>query len=115
VKSEEDPLDPTPVPAMRESVEAMRYIDRVVTGAGGIALRYGIFCAIGSAPSARMRSAFPGDLEVPITSWPRSVNVGTSLVPITPKTRIVVSFRHVCVSSRVYLYDPTRRRNVTDG
>jgi 2-alkyl-3-oxoalkanoate reductase len=43
VKSEDDPLDPTPVPAMRESVEAMRYIDRVVTGAGGIALRYGIF------------------------------------------------------------------------
>ena len=43
VKSEEDPLDPTPVPAMRESVEAMRYLDRVVTGAGGTALRYGIF------------------------------------------------------------------------
>jgi nucleoside-diphosphate-sugar epimerase len=43
VKGEEDPLDPTPVPAMRESVEAMRYLDRVVTGAGGIALRYGIF------------------------------------------------------------------------
>jgi nucleoside-diphosphate-sugar epimerase len=43
VKGEEDPLDPTPVSAMRESVEAMRYLDRVVTGAGGIALRYGIF------------------------------------------------------------------------
>jgi 2-alkyl-3-oxoalkanoate reductase len=43
VKSEEDALDPTPVPAMRESVEAMRYLDGVVTGAGGIALRYGIF------------------------------------------------------------------------
>jgi nucleoside-diphosphate-sugar epimerase len=43
VKGETDPLDPTPVPAMRESVEAMRYLDRVVTDAGGTALRYGIF------------------------------------------------------------------------
>jgi nucleoside-diphosphate-sugar epimerase len=42
VKSEKDPLDPTPVSAMRESVEAMRYLDRVVTDAGGTALRYGI-------------------------------------------------------------------------
>jgi nucleoside-diphosphate-sugar epimerase len=43
VKSEEDPLDPTPAATMCESVEAMHYLDRVVTAAGGTALRYGIF------------------------------------------------------------------------
>src|SRR5207245_7096681 len=43
VKTEDDPLDPTPVPAMRETEAAMAYLDRVVTEAGGIALRYGGF------------------------------------------------------------------------
>jgi nucleoside-diphosphate-sugar epimerase len=43
VKTEDDPLDPTPVPAMRESFAAMRYVDGAVTDAGGIALRYGTF------------------------------------------------------------------------
>jgi 2-alkyl-3-oxoalkanoate reductase len=43
VKSEGDPLDPSPVAAAHESVEAMAYLDKAVTGAGGIALRYGIF------------------------------------------------------------------------
>ncbi|MBD0283628.1 MAG: NAD(P)-dependent oxidoreductase [Thermoleophilaceae bacterium] len=43
IKNEEDPLDPTPVPAMRETDAAMRYLDRAVTDAGGIALRYGSF------------------------------------------------------------------------
>ena len=42
-KSEDDPLDPTPVPAMRETVAAMRHLDETVTDAGGIALRYGGF------------------------------------------------------------------------
>ena len=43
VKSEDDPLDSTPVPAMRETVAAMRHLDQAVTAAGGIALRYGTF------------------------------------------------------------------------
>jgi nucleoside-diphosphate-sugar epimerase len=43
VKSEDDPLDPTPVPAARESFAAMRHLDEAVTEAGGIALRYGAF------------------------------------------------------------------------
>ncbi len=43
VKSENDPLDPTPVPAMRETVAAARHLDEAVTDAGGIALRYGVF------------------------------------------------------------------------
>jgi nucleoside-diphosphate-sugar epimerase len=43
VKTEDDPLDPNPVPAMRETNAAMRYLDEAVTAAGGIALRYGGF------------------------------------------------------------------------
>ena len=43
VKTEDDPLDPTPVASMRETDAAMRYLDEAVTAAGGIALRYGGF------------------------------------------------------------------------
>jgi 2-alkyl-3-oxoalkanoate reductase len=43
VKTEGDPLDPTPVPATSETNAAMRYLDQAVTDAGGIALRYGGF------------------------------------------------------------------------
>src|SRR3954467_5362688 len=38
VKTEEDPLDPGPMASTRESNAAMRYLDRAVTDAGGIAL-----------------------------------------------------------------------------
>jgi 2-alkyl-3-oxoalkanoate reductase len=41
VKREEDPLDPTPVPAMHETLAAIRHLEQAVTGSGGIALRYG--------------------------------------------------------------------------
>ena len=43
VKTEEDPLDPTPVPTMRKTLEAIRQLEHAVTGAGGAALRYGGF------------------------------------------------------------------------
>jgi 2-alkyl-3-oxoalkanoate reductase len=43
VKTEDDPLDPTPVPSMRQSQAAMRHLEQKVTEAGGIALRYGGF------------------------------------------------------------------------
>jgi nucleoside-diphosphate-sugar epimerase len=43
VKTEDDPLDPSPPAGMRETSAAMRYLDRAVTDAGGIALRYGGF------------------------------------------------------------------------
>ena len=43
VKTEEDPLDPTPAPAMRETLAAIRHLEQAVVGAGGIALRYGAF------------------------------------------------------------------------
>jgi 2-alkyl-3-oxoalkanoate reductase len=43
VKTEDDPLDPAPVATTRESNAAMRHLEEVVTNAGGIALRYGVF------------------------------------------------------------------------
>ena len=52
VKGEEDPLDPSPPPAARESHAAMAYLDRTVTRAGGIALRYGVFYGPGDETMA---------------------------------------------------------------
>jgi len=43
VKTEDDPLDPTPVPHTEQTNAAMRHLDQAVTDAGGIALRYGGF------------------------------------------------------------------------
>jgi nucleoside-diphosphate-sugar epimerase len=43
VKTEDDPLDSTPVEPMRETSAAMTYLDEAVTASGGIALRYGSF------------------------------------------------------------------------
>src|SRR5213592_4290762 len=43
VKTEDDPLDPTPLPNTVETNTAMRHLDQAVTDAGGIALRYGGF------------------------------------------------------------------------
>jgi nucleoside-diphosphate-sugar epimerase len=43
VKSEDDALDPAPLPKTVETNAAMRFLDDAVTAAGGIALRYGGF------------------------------------------------------------------------
>jgi len=43
VKTENDPLDASPPAMARQTNAAMRYLDQVVTDAGGIALRYGGF------------------------------------------------------------------------
>jgi nucleoside-diphosphate-sugar epimerase len=43
VKTEGDPLDPMPVPAMRETLAAIRHLEQAVVDAGGVALRYGGF------------------------------------------------------------------------
>jgi nucleoside-diphosphate-sugar epimerase len=43
VKTEGDPLDPSPPAMMRETTAAMNHLDQAVTEAGGIALRYGGF------------------------------------------------------------------------
>lgn len=52
VKSEEDPLDPTPAPGMRESLNAIRHLEAAVIGADwteGIVLRYGGFYGPGTS------------------------------------------------------------------
>ena len=43
IKTEDDPLDPTPAPNTQQSSAAMAYLDQAVTDFGGIALRYGGF------------------------------------------------------------------------
>jgi len=43
VKTEDDPLDPEPPAVARQTNVAMSYLDQAVTGAGGVALRYGGF------------------------------------------------------------------------
>jgi nucleoside-diphosphate-sugar epimerase len=54
VKTEEDPLDPTPPREMRESMAAIRHLEQAVLGARwteGIALRYGAFYGPGTGMS----------------------------------------------------------------
>jgi nucleoside-diphosphate-sugar epimerase len=43
VKTEDDPLDPTPPANAQQSWAAMAYLDRTATEFGGIVLRYGVF------------------------------------------------------------------------
>jgi nucleoside-diphosphate-sugar epimerase len=43
IKTEDDPLDPTPPPDFRRAAAAMTYLEQAVTDFGGIALRYGVF------------------------------------------------------------------------
>ena len=43
VKTEDDPLDPDPPKQVRTTLAAIRHLESAVTGAGGIALRYGGF------------------------------------------------------------------------
>jgi nucleoside-diphosphate-sugar epimerase len=55
VKTEDDPLDPNPPAAMRQSLEAIRHVESAVTGADwtvGIVLRYGGFYGPGTSLSA---------------------------------------------------------------
>ena len=52
VKSEDDPLDTTPPAQVRTTIEAIKYLERAVTGADwteGIALRYGGFYGPGTS------------------------------------------------------------------
>src|SRR3954469_12770912 len=52
VKTEEDPLDPTPVDPMRTTLDAFRHLEDAVTGADwteGIVLRYGGFYGPGTS------------------------------------------------------------------
>jgi 2-alkyl-3-oxoalkanoate reductase len=59
VKSETDPLDPTPPQAMREVLDAIRHVEDAVTGAEwveGIVLRYGGFYGPGTSLSSDPRA-----------------------------------------------------------
>jgi nucleoside-diphosphate-sugar epimerase len=52
VKSEQDPLDPSPAPTMRANQEAIRHLEEAVLGAQwteGIVLRYGWFYGPGTS------------------------------------------------------------------
>lgn len=49
VKTEEDPLDPHPTDASKESLAAIRHVEDVTTAAGGLALRYGALYGPGQA------------------------------------------------------------------
>ena len=54
VKTEDDPLDPNPPAAQRESLAAIEYVERVVPAAAplrGIVLRYGAFYGPGASDS----------------------------------------------------------------
>jgi nucleoside-diphosphate-sugar epimerase len=56
VKTEEDPLDPSPAEAMRTTFEAIRHLEEAVTGATwteGVVLRYGGFYGPGTSFSVR--------------------------------------------------------------
>jgi 2-alkyl-3-oxoalkanoate reductase len=49
VKSENDPLDPDPLPATTQTMAAIQHVEDVVPKAGGIALRYGSFYGPGAS------------------------------------------------------------------
>ena len=55
VKTEDDPLDPNPVAASRETLEAIRFLESTVSGAAadleGVVLRYGGFYGPGTSIS----------------------------------------------------------------
>jgi len=48
VKSEDDPLDPTPPAQLRATLAAIRHVEREVTAFGGVVLRYGGFYGPGT-------------------------------------------------------------------
>jgi nucleoside-diphosphate-sugar epimerase len=48
IKTEDDPLDPEPVPSTSQTHAAIRYVERATLDAGGIVLRYGGFYGPGT-------------------------------------------------------------------
>jgi nucleoside-diphosphate-sugar epimerase len=72
VKTEDDPLDPTPPGNARQSFDAMVRLDETVTAAGGIVLRYGLFYGAANdgliEPVRRRRYPIIGD-GGGISSW----------------------------------------------
>ncbi len=72
IKTEDDPLDLTAPANARQSFAAMNYLDRTVTEAGGIILRYGAFYGAADdgliVPVRRRQYPIVGD-GGGITSW----------------------------------------------
>jgi nucleoside-diphosphate-sugar epimerase len=72
VKTEDDPLDPTPPANAQQSFAAMVYLDQTVIEAGGIVLRYGGFYGAANdgliEPVRRRQYPIVGDGDG-ITSW----------------------------------------------
>jgi len=72
VKTEDDPLDPSPPKGARQANAAMAHLDQVVTDFGGIALRYGGFYGDPDDQLTRMvrKRLYPmiGDGDG-VTSW----------------------------------------------
>ena len=60
VKDEDAPLDPNPVDSAKESIAAIKYLERAVVAAGGIVLRYGGFYGPGTSLSEH------GDMVEPV-------------------------------------------------
>ncbi|MEV1130280.1 NAD(P)-dependent oxidoreductase [Agromyces sp. NPDC049794] len=52
VKTEQDPLDPHPVPLARTALDAIAHAERATVAAGGLALRYGSFYGPGQSIGA---------------------------------------------------------------
>lgn len=72
VKTEDDPLDPTPPANAQQSFAAMAYLEQAVTDFGGIALRYGLFYGAPNdgliEPVRKRQYPIVGDGDG-ITSW----------------------------------------------
>jgi len=80
VKTEDDPLDPTPAPQMRALIDAIKYLERNVLGANGIVLRYGGFYGPGTGME-------PGGEQFELIRKRR--------FPLVGKGRAVWSFIHI--------------------
>jgi nucleoside-diphosphate-sugar epimerase len=83
LKTEEDPLDPQPVPDMQESLAAIRKLEELVLAAGGIVLRYGgLYGSLDDAqvePVRRRRFPIVGDGDG-ITSFVHLDDAATATV-----------------------------------
>jgi nucleoside-diphosphate-sugar epimerase len=64
VKDEDDPLDPDPPPAMRESLRANTYQERTWVEAGGLVLRYGSLYGPGTSEAQFVELARKRQLPV---------------------------------------------------
>ena len=72
VKSEDDPLDPTPPAGFRQTAAALIHLEQAVAGFSGVALRYGAFYGAANdgliAPVRRRRLPIVGD-GAGVSSW----------------------------------------------